>query len=80
MDDKRLRAVVNRLPKTADGAPIVYGDKVWYIDPCGFVQGLDVVRYELYTDIGHNRVYQPCGPLYSTADAAHAAKKEQANG
>ena len=31
-DESDLQAVVNRLPKTKDGAPIVPGDKVWFIN------------------------------------------------
>lgn len=49
-DAVRLRAIVDKLPKTADGVPVVPGMKVYCQDPTGYIQGYDVGANSAMTD------------------------------
>ena len=73
----RLQAIVDRLPKTADGVPVMPGDDVW-VGPssphCCFVNGImpgDVVRLDFH---GHSyATVVGKKDTYSTREAAEAA-------
>jgi len=77
---ERLAKVIERLSGlSADGERYGYGDKVYYVDPCGFVQGLDV-GFSFRTDSSvPSQVYYPY-PVYkqheSAEQAARGAKEE----
>lgn len=64
-----LRAIVARLPKTADGVPVVPGQMVWAtLD--GAIEEVEIQRP------GKRGTYVGC---YSTHEAAEAARKEAAD-
>lgn len=82
---ERLRAIVDRLPKTADGASIVNGDRI-YEAPCTIsgrvvehsVQHVDDDGWLVISDDGS---YEPpiianLSRCYSTREAAEAAAEE----
>lgn len=60
-----LEAIVERLARTVDGVPVVYGDKVWVVDEYGPVE---IVHRGPYTATIIPRV-----PEYSTEAAAREA-------
>lgn len=76
---ERLRAIVGRLPKTADGVPITPG-AVLYDRCCGHafpVTGFntrDGVLSCLYGDSGFDAI---CSGYYSTREAAEKARSQQ---
>lgn len=63
---ERLRAIVDRLPKTADGVPIYPGMTVWALIP-----GLEISDAEVQV-VGIGGVWRYC---YSTREAAEKARK-----
>ena len=65
-----LDAVVERLPKTADGVPIVPGMTIYKHLPAGFT----LSEYLCFEDVGGGLHLLTCGPaFYSTRAAALAA-------
>ena len=69
----RLRPAVEF---TGDGVPIVPRSKVYYIDPVGYIQGLDVGRRMFATDSTvPSDVYTWPRYVYSTHEAAEAARE-----
>ncbi|MFA5056536.1 MAG: hypothetical protein WC485_00345 [Opitutaceae bacterium] len=75
---RRLREIVERLPKTADGVPIIRGNKYYYVDPTGYVQSLDYGAVYFRTDSSiPDIVYSSGERTYSTREAAEAAKGEK---
>jgi len=76
VEAKRLQAIVDKLPKTADGAPIVPGMEVW-------LPGHPRYPGEVETDFSVNpcvdwpeKIYNPT-KLYSTREAAEAVREER---
>ena len=79
---RRLGAIVDRLPKTADGVPIAIGDRVYYRFPSGHVDerpGASVAwlwgdgKYcTMYWDGGYERGAE-MSRCYSSLEAAEAA-------
>jgi len=71
---ERLGAIVEKQRTTEDGVPFGPGSKVYYVDPCGHVQGLDVgLRFQTDSSIP-DMVYSPY-PIYSTREATEAGRK-----
>ena len=70
----RLEAVVARLPKTADGVPLVDGDRVWVPDGTEYIYSHPIDTDLLYyrTECGVGLFASAC---YSTRDAALDAKE-----
>jgi len=72
-----LQATVDRLHAmlgvTTDGETYGRSSKVYYVDPTGFVQGLDVSFRFSTDDSVPDPVFWPY-PVYSTRAAAEAAK------
>ena len=73
----RLRAVVERLPHTANGVPAYYGMQLWRFDGIA-IRGPEQA-YEVYLDgcnVGNPGliVYRPFTQLYSSRETAEAAK------
>ena len=63
---------------TADGVQFSHGSKAYYIDPCGFVHGLDMgLSFRTDTSVPW-QLYHPY-PIYSSREAAEAARKEVAD-
>jgi hypothetical protein len=63
---ERLRAIVDQLPKTADGVPMLPGSKVWtWLGQNRAVREIDI------TYVRPKGVYKHC---YSSREAAEAAK------
>lgn len=85
-----LRAVVERLPKTADGVPVHPGDEVWYgrLGPRGGMKGPHSYTVTVYGEVGDIHATGEEGgymsesyglrvsECYSTREAAEAAVKE----
>jgi len=80
---ERLKAIVDKLPKTADGVPVGIGDVVWWLHSgiaheCA-VTGIDdlnrVAIARLPRDSDQSSSIRHS--LYSTREAAIAASKEQ---
>jgi hypothetical protein len=75
---ERLQAIVNRLPKTADGVPITLGDDLWSNDSRGTFEWCVT---EIHThDVcgkfhGAPCVFEQYGNCYSTREAAEKARK-----
>ena len=65
-ENKRLKVRIDRLTKTADGAPVVEGMTVWYVTLSGQTEQMEISRYETSVD-GYEV------DLYSTREAAEAA-------
>lgn len=65
----RLRVIANRLPKTADGVPVVPGMTLWRYD--------DHNGYCAILDINESLLLESVSECYSTREAAEAALKEQ---
>ena len=84
MQRDRLRAIVDRLPKTADGVPIVPGMKVYPLFPIDdpeFSEDDDYATCVLkLRDALTGETFEPNewipGKCYSTQEAAEAARKE----
>lgn len=79
---RRLRAIVDKLPKTADGVTVVPGDVVWMLAMHGGVEGqpaeLAVWETEVIdqdTDSREQTVCHSIAGCYSTSEAAEAAKE-----
>lgn len=78
-----LEAIVEKLPKTADGVPITPGMKVWGTSPFGGVRDPATAQLRGFFDEypifacewGHNVAGREC---YSTREAALAASKKEA--
>ena len=62
--------------RTADGQPYGPGSKVYYIDPTGYVQGLDVgVSFRTDSSVPEP-VYHPY-PVYSSREAAELTERKR---
>ena len=73
----QLQAVVDKLPKTADGVLIEPSMKVYAFDPIGYLQGYDVQGMGMCDDSSSPSVaYIPWLRCYSTHEAAREAAKE----
>jgi hypothetical protein len=74
---ERLRAIVAKLPKTADGAPVVPGMTLFYIHPKGKVYsvliGFDLDETWVNYAANGDRARLGIGDCYSTRAAAEAA-------
>ena len=76
-DIERLEAIVDKLPKTADGVPITPGMKIWLIN-----QDEGQARFHA-VDARDSTIKWWCGncfhpeEFYSTPEAAQAANKEK---
>jgi hypothetical protein len=60
--------------RTADDERFGYGDKVYYVDPVGYVQGLDVSFSFKTDDSCPGMVYYPY-PIYKQRENAEQAAK-----
>ena len=78
----RLRGIVDRLPKTADGVPVVQGDTLFGVSEIdGRIVRLTADEPTLWTAIedlpdegvSDERVWDFCANAYSTREAAEAA-------
>lgn len=63
---ERLQAIVAKLPQTADGVPILPGQKVWGIFANKSIEEVEIIRGS------QGGMYPGC---YSTREAAEAAQK-----
>ncbi len=76
---RAYEAIVAKLPKTADGVPIVPGMKVYQTDPTGYVQGYDVGVNQAADDSSWpSPAYLTYSQCYSTREAAEAAAEAAA--
>jgi hypothetical protein len=78
LQEERLRAIVDRLPKTANGVPIVPGMDVWFPSPTPHCVAVWRVESDGIMDtVFHGHAYRKCcgGETYSTREAAEAAKE-----
>ena len=80
LEIERLRAIVDRVNlgcgKTIDGKHYAPGDKVFYVDPCGEIQGLDVgMKYRTDSSVPE-QVDWP-HPVFSTREAAEASRRAE---
>ena len=66
-ETEQLQAIVDRLPKTADGVPVGPGDVIYSLDG----RDLRMVRYA--ESLGHMAYPDVC---YSTREAAESAQKQ----
>lgn len=74
---ERLQYIVDRLPKTADGAPIVPGMALWYRSPAGIIETPPLDTWaEIEGMIAEDEDYGP-DTFYSTRAAAEAAESEK---
>ncbi len=82
----RLRAIVERLPKTADGVPVVLGDNIYGVDHDGTVFGCGFISmtapsenygewFGIGRDEGGSEWRSTPRMFYSTRAAAEAAMK-----
>jgi len=76
----RLRAIVEKLPKTADGVPVVPGDELWVRHPDGGCAGTR--RWWKHPSLGWSVGFEhmqnepiDVSSCYSTREAAEAAKE-----
>jgi len=77
----RLRAIVDKLPKTADGVAVTPNMEVFQIEPCG--QGVNVLDVHYLTAYSRASIPSPhyyFGDCYSTEAAAIKAQKENSDG
>ena len=68
---ERLRDIVDRLPTTADGVPVVAGDTIWTCLRYGFITPVTISHQP------QGGVYQHC---YSTLEALKEAWKKLETG
>lgn len=77
-DIEELQAIVDKLPKTADGVPITIGTRLWVWDTdIGCYQVRESVRLISATAVsldGHNTA-NSASTFFSTREAAEAAKE-----
>ena len=66
---KRLRAIVNMLPKTADGVPVTPGMVLWYKSPAGIVPTEPLPDW---SEVASCLEQEWGSPFYSTQAAAEA--------
>jgi hypothetical protein len=69
----RLKAIIDRFPKTMDGVVITPGMKVYDVQPGGYIQGVDVKYFEAQTDASIPEPVYYLPGCYSTHEAAEAA-------
>ena len=79
----RLQAIVDKLPKTADGVPVTPGTTLWFCDPFGKTKSWKIGRdlrakttVLVEADPAGNE-FEEYGPAdcYSTREAAEKAKE-----
>jgi len=82
---ERLRAIVDKLPKTADGVPVVPGMRLWVFagahdyEPSG-LRSVTVRRLTAMAASGweHRQLQRtPLSKFYSTREAAEAAEVDE---
>lgn len=72
----KLQAIVDKMPKTADGVLVEHAMKVYAYDPCGFLQSYNVQGMTLRDDSSRPLPASiPIGLCYSTPELAEAAKE-----
>lgn len=70
----RLQAIVDKLPKTGDGMPVVPGMEVWVYDDLNDCFPSEEVEVEIPSILLGVEAWSDC---YSTKEAAEAAAKER---
>jgi len=74
---ERLRTVVDKLPKTADGVPIVPGMEVWLPGSYRYPGEVERDAYGVNPCVDWpEALYHPC-QLYSSREAARAAAEDE---
>ena len=71
---EQLRAIVDKLPKTADGVPVVPGMMVWRVLLSGSLDYREVVSIISSDVVSLNDIGAYFGDLYSTREAAEKAR------
>ena len=72
---EELRAIVDKLPKTADGVPVVLGMNVWWPTDSPHIVREMGHPHGLVLDTDRSRTYYvPASDCFSTREAAEAAK------
>ncbi len=74
-DNARLQAVVDKLPKTKDGVPVVDGGKYWFLDWENQIREREAVMTLECDQGGHDPVYAEWNEAYSALEAAEEARK-----
>jgi hypothetical protein len=76
-----LEAIVGRLLRTKDGHTPVPGDKIYEIDPVGYIQGLTVRDYRKTTDSSApDESYTHTSQCFFTREAAEEAREAALKG
>ncbi len=70
-----LQAIVDKLPKTADGVPVVDGGKYWFLDWENKIKEREAVMTLECDQGGHDPVYAEWNEAYSALEAAEEARK-----
>lgn len=65
---ERLQAIVDRLPKTADGVPVAFHQELWYFDR----DSDNPIRLMHTRTLSYWKIVESC---YSTREAAESARK-----
>jgi hypothetical protein len=74
----RLQAIIDRLPKTADGVPIVPGDTIWFdIDNYSTVAGIEIEEPGGQWWVSFGISGAETDQCYSTREAANKAGGEE---
>ena len=72
---ERLRAIVDKSPKTADGVPITFESTLWVMH-AGMLEAVSVFEVDDEFDVLTRRGWFPLHKVYSTREAAEAAREE----
>ena len=74
-------ADIERLSTTKDGHRVTPGMKVYYVDPTGYVQGVDVRGNEMLTDNSMpSVVYESVSKMYADRKNAELAARDGQGG
>lgn len=74
-------ANIERLSTTKDGHRVTPGMKLYYVDPTGYVQGVDVRGNEMLTDnSAPSPVYEPVSKMYADRKNAELAARDGQGG
>lgn len=74
-------ADIERLSTTKDGHRVTPGMKVYYVDPTGYVQGVDVRGNEMLTDNSvPSVVYESVSKMYADRKNAELAARDGQGG